>query len=612
MTVEYGWPNRALYRAFYAYRAIYEDLLHSRRGEELNNPAGTFRKLCDTVARDALELTQGSENNSQFAKTRAPIRSGQEALVDIPIAPVHVWIQSIASLLATLAHLAERRGVVVNSRRTRRSIPTYPTHPEVVRSLVGATVRPFDSTATKRRSRSTLRILDPTIEGGQLLLGVVCYFIDRWQRAPSSGTMTTRSDLGRVQLIGFDQSPTAILATRTAFQILEARLGISLASRVILRQADALTWLLRTRTRYDVILNNPPWGEPVCGEAAEILSDRKISKSSLRDSATAFVFAALGRLEPHGRYGFTLPSQLLTGQRGRDLRAVLAQKTRLDSIDWLPHSAFQPATVGSVSLCGTMLTPPRTLLNRVEIRRPEEATASRVPQAVLCDRVNSGWPSVAAPYPSTKAHDLRLRDVADAYRGVELYGVGRGRPRQTRRMKLERAFDSTTWVPGFVPALRGRDIRPFSVGQPSLFIDWGPWLARPGGLAPGTDTRVYVRELCRRDGLLTAAVARGGQLALHGVHTIICSRIDPYVLAAWLMSPFIATLTRATCAAFAKKDFQRITLAELKAFPIPAALVGTNGPASANRRISVMARRYARNPTSGLLSGLQQLIAASV
>jgi hypothetical protein len=610
---EYGWPNRALYRAFYVYRAIYDDMWHARRGGSPCSPTDTFRRLCDTVARDALALIPGSQTDSRFVRTVTPLMSGKEALVDIPIAPVHVWIQSIASLLAILAHLAEHGGVLLNSRRTRRSIPTYPTHPEVVRSLVRAALRPLDSLATKRRSGSTLRILDPTIEGGQLLLGVACHFIDRAVGASSPGTKTssTRSDLAGLQLIGFDQSPTAIVAARTAFQILEGRLGISLAGNVVLRQADALTWLLRTRTKYDVVVNNPPWGEPVRGAAAEILSHWKVSKSSLRDSAAAFVFAALRRLEEHGRYGFTLPSQLLTGQRGRELRALLSHETSLETIEWLPHSAFQPATVGAVSVSGTMLSRPEARLQKVEVRRPE-STISRVPQAVLRDRVQGGWNMVAISHSASEPHDLRLVDVADAYRGVELYGVGRGRPPQTPRMKLERAFDSTTRVPGFVPVVRGRDVRPFSVGKPSLFIDWGPWLARSGRLAPGTDMRVYVRELCRRDGLLTAGVAQNGLLALHGVLTIICRNIDPYVLAAWLTSPFLATLTRATCAAFAKKDFQRITLAELKAIPIPAAMVGTNCPASTHRQLSLLARKYARTPTPALLSDIQQMIAASV
>lgn len=610
---EHGWPDRALYRAFYAYRAIYEEMWHARQAKNHCSPTATFRQLCHTVAHDALALIPGFSTDSRFARIDTSLISGKEALVDIPVAPVHVWIQSIASLLAILAHLASDGGVLLNSRRSRRSIPTYPTHPAVVKSLVRAVISPFDSITARQRFGSSLRILDPTIEGGQLLLGVACHFIDRMARAssPRSQSSSMPVGLGRVQLIGFDQSPTAVLATRTAFQILEARLGIPLAGNVVLRQADSLTWLLRTRTKYDVVVNNPPWGEPVRGTAAEILSRWKVSKSSLRDSAAAFVFAALRRLEQHGRYGFTLPSQLLTGQRGRELRTVLSQDTSLELIEWLPHSAFQPATVGAVSVSGSTLSRQEARLQMVKVRRPKSTTSS-VPQALLRDRVHAGWSIAAISHRGSMPDALRLMDVADAYRGVELYGIGRGCPPQTPSVRLERAFDSATRIPGFVPVVRGRDVRPFSMGKPSLFIDWGPWLARSGRLPPGTDTRVYVRELCRRDGLMTAGVARDRLLALHGVHTIICRKIDPYVLAAWLTSPFLATLTRSTCAAFAKKDFQRITLAELRATPIPIALIGTNCTAASHRQLSLLARRYARTRTPELLSDIQQMIAACV
>jgi hypothetical protein len=440
-----------------------------------------------------------------------------------------------------------------------------------------------------------LRVLDPTIEGGQLLLGVLTEYLE------------VRGSVAGLELVGMDKNPNAILATRTALRLLERRVGVSLRRVVQLRCADSLSWLMRTRQRFDVVLNNPPWGESVTAPAEPRFS-RSHSRRWKRESALAFVHGALHRLEPGGRYGFTLPAHLCAGLGGRDLRMTLAWKTSVTRIEWLSPAAFQPATVGAVSVSGQMGIANETRQPAVAVLKPGRP-AAHVALRLLREQANGGWVTVGDRLDRLIDDAVRLDQVAATYPGVELYGLGKGRPPQSARARAMRRFDSDSPAPGLVPVLRARDLRTFTPCAPSLFIRWGPWLARQGKLAPTQEPRVHVRELCRRDGLLTVSVGPTGVLALHGVHTIVCHAIDPYVLATWLTNPVVASWIRARSAAFLKKDFQRITLAEIRAIPIPSALLKRDGR-GIRGKLQELAARCARNPTDATLRRLQSIVAS--
>jgi hypothetical protein len=102
----------------------------------------------------------------------------------------------------------------------------------------------------------------------------------------------------------------------------------------------------------------------------------------------------------------------------------------------------------------------------------------------------------------------------------------------------------------------------------------GPWLARLGKNAELQQTRrIFVRELCRRDGKLVGAIACGRTVPLHGVLTVVPFGISPNVLVAILNSAYVAEYLRSHAASFAKVDFQKVTVSELRELPIPISAI---------------------------------------
>jgi hypothetical protein len=170
----------------------------------------------------------------------------------------------------------------------------------------------------------------------------------------------------------------------------------------------------------------------------------------------------------------------------------------------------------------------------------------------------------------------RLGQIADVLLGVEPYRVGRGRPKQTHRDVARRPFSFDRFRNGTVPVARSRNIRRFSVGGPSEFIRFGRWLAAPGRhLEFAARPRVFVRQICGRDGSLVAAVAPSGMVARYGVFTVVCDQVSPDILCAILNSTVIARYVRFSCASCHKESFGRITIGDLRELPVPVALLSS-------------------------------------
>jgi hypothetical protein len=138
------------------------------------------------------------------------------------------------------------------------------------------------------------------------------------------------------------------------------------------------------------------------------------------------------------------------------------------------------------------------------------------------------------------------------------------------------------------------------VGDPQQFIRFGKWLAWVGNHnSLRSSKRIFVRELCRRDGKLSAAVARDGFIPLRGVLTVVPKMINIYALVGILNSAVAAEYVSKHTASFSKVDFQKIIVSELRQMPIPIAAVNpghrsTLGmPASTERELSLHRRLIA-------------------
>lgn len=613
------WPSKAIYGAFYAYRTEYKLLAVSASRRGTITPAvqlGLFQQLCDRVIRDAvtslfdrypLQSAFGwhlSPDNSKLARRPSSVRLAcQGALANLFTPATRTWFQSLASVLGGLAHLSvSHSGEVNNDRRTRRTMPTYPTEPTVLRRLSEDVLGPVcQGLGRLNASEESACLLDPSVESGQMLLDGALHILEfKYGDVDSlaASSALVRENAGRwltTTLTGVDRNARCLVATRSLLRLLAWRFRLPGYRLGTLHHGDAYSWLTRGTARCTVLLNNPPWGASVPEWVVRRMTRRGFSGAVARDSATVFSVLGLDRLQTFGRYGLILPAPLLAGEKGAQVRMYLAEHTRLESIEWLPTESFAPATLRGVSVTGSLGGPVR-FVRIVYGGENHRRRVARVRPFALT-RPESCWHAPRRGIPGWSCPVVPLGELATIHTCTQLYARGRGSQPQGPETLRTRPFSSRTFKSGFCPAARGRDVTPFLLRTPQLWVNWGPWLAYPGPSPydSASSARLFLRELVRRDGSVSAAVVREPIVATSGVVVITPHSINADVLCAFLCSRLLATHIRDTSAAFAKVDFQRLTITELRRLPVPMALRSGESWSKLLRRRLAMHARYLAN-----------------
>jgi hypothetical protein len=483
-----------------------------------------------------------------------------------------------------------------NQRRNRRPYTTYPTAPRIGASIARYTWRIL---ARRPASAGSARILDPTMEGGPLLLEMA---FEAARRARTGLAPRADRPIRPLTLCGIDQNPVAAPFVRKLLGRAITGHGAG-ALDMDIRTGEALD-LLEKNGPLQAIVNNPPWGAATDG--ANIRGLEGFGPfSGYRDPYIAYVATGLRKLEPGAPFGFVLPFQILTAPSAARLREELLENAVLDVICHLPRSTFPRLTTRTVMILGRRarngLRRRGPLLVRYPMTRRigdvSEPSVDRLRACALREAGSAAWVVAARSEPEALlGPDLRrLDELASVFGGLQPYGRGRGRPPQTSMDVERRPYSSPVPGPGRVPALHGCEIRRFRTLQPSEYVSMGPWLAIVGRQMELLDEpRVFVREICGRNGELVAAPAPAGAIAMRSVLTISCRGIAPDLLCAILNSAAVAGHVRTRCAGYFKESFGRISPADLRALPIPPILAeregGRAGEAARRRLKQAVAR----------------------
>jgi len=422
--------------------------------------------------------------------------------------------------------------------------------------------------AQLRRTRG-VRVLDPAVGHGVFLLAAA------------------QQPVAALKLHGVDVDPDAVAAARAALP------GANL------RTADALdraTWA--GVEPFDVVLLNPPWIS-WGNRQAHALSDER--RAALRE---AFPLGMAGFPSAHGAFlelasdlvaddgviGAIVPEQVahLDGYRG--VRRALLRRHRLRHIERVGESAFDGVTGPAVIL---VLGPPRADDSPPAVDGwLAAATASE--GAVVGHATPTGHESLLARLTLLpKLVDLPGVSFADP--GVHTGGVAaqliaRERPAGEASRSGVEGVDGAFWL----PCRRGRDVRPFVVGEPSEWLRVAPPAAVPPGVTP---PRIGQLERYQAVPLLLRQTADRPLAALHGTgrptyfrnSVLACEAPDELVeaLAVLLNSALLAWFHRVTWPDARQKTSPQVKVKHLRTLPCPPLAV------DARDRLAAMARELA-------------------
>lgn len=614
------WPTEQVLKLYHSLAPVLMEQAHGSQGLSKDLFSNIVEAYYSTMLPAILPLS----DNMQFQDRSA----ANSNLVN--------EIEELSSLFGMVVHLVSKKVDNLQqfrARRRRTRLPTYPTPPvigellaeyiicQLLRGNPPSRCRSARQAEAAARRILDFRIVDTSVEAGHFLIQIVLATMRSvdlsLQILPSDRNRLYRALLNRLYrecLWGVDKNPLAVEATKYLLSVLGEAFGVPNCVAPNIICADSLNVFREgSLGSFDAVINNPPWGRSIDGNSRHTLR----SYSSTRhhtESYVAFTENSVDILAPKGIFGFVLPSQMLGAFNARGLREYLADRCQIDELILLPRTAFAEATVRGIVLLGRKDLIQRQNKSISIMRFPLTYNLTKqkppVSHKVRSSKIRQlrGGPWTKAILNADCATDfeapvVRLGDLAKLLSGVRPYGIGKGSPKQSEDVVSERRFTSKRWRRGFVPACKGADINPFRICPATTFLKLGPWLAwtGPHQSLMGID-RVFMRELCRRDGSVFAAVAPADVLPLHSVITIIPLGIDALRLTAILNSSVISRYVRENTTSFSKVDFQRITLSELAEIPVPRSLVnarfrrkmGWEIPSAAAVKINKKIFAYAR------------------
>lgn len=624
------WPDANLSNSFRQVLSVYREL-STANAQGSGDPRRAVREAYETICRWIQSPVDGTSHSYVGAT------NGQQQEIDVVRSLVanlkssygRDWLQGVSSLSGMLMHFSLGSGEansLVNHRRPQKPFSTYPTSPAVAKFVGDAVIsyllkHPIPvichghSSAERFAERALdFRVLDPSMESGQLLLEAGRALI-RLVFAKHSSSSSAASNLSRALLEklcrdclwGIDRNELAVIAVRMLFSLLGAEFGIQGLAPSHIVTADALDHFNQSQPPgFDAVINNPPWGKVLPASARNQLRRRFTTLQHQSDTYVAFSEMAIGLIKPEGAFALILPSHAVAARNTSRLRELLLSKTALDRMILLPRAAFADASVRGLVLLGRGLPAthsPRCSIITYPLVKSFDAIAPARSFTMRSDLLRafgagSWWPLFTANgLEKSHGRTVALEQIASVVSGVCVYRLGDGVPPQTAKVLKKRPFTFSSPDRSTTPALRGRDVHEFHVGDPQQFIRFGKWLAWVGNHnSLRRSKRIFVRELCRRDGKLSAAVARDGFIPLRGVLTVIPRMINVYALVGILNSAATAEYVSKHTASFSKVDFQKIIVSELRQMPIPIAAVNpghraTLGlPPSTERELSLHRR----------------------
>ena len=530
-----------------------------------------FRLFCRRLEASVL----GEESRRNY-----PLLAGFRTLAALPARSA---AQHYASVLAMLTHVkpAGRLQRLVNHRRPHASISTYPNSPLLCKTLISRLE--FETGLinmaihlTRLPNGGYPRIIDPSMEAGQLLVDFLAHALELLGKRNASIPEKARvaHHLARHCMYGVDRNPMALIATESVLHVLLGLHGLPRMKFPNLRTSDFLRAALPfSETRFDWVVNNPPWGEQLTpGDRAFVQSHFK-TICLAPDTYIAFTDQSIRLLKEDGACGFVLPSHFLANANAGLLRELLSTQLTLKEIILLPRSEFLHATCRGAMLIGrrvgsaspTLRCHFTTFALKKRLSAGRSCCSKEIPQATLrALRGASWWPAIAGAGKSSSGPAMlalgQIAEIHCGYKRSEILphlcaGNGQG--------------DNMVFF-----AVRGVNVRDCGIRgklEPLRVRPSAPMLRRLRIMDRGQT--LFVRELVRRDGTIAAAVAREQMVPLHGVLWIRSSLVDDTELVGLLSSKFAARWAAKTLASFSKVDFQKVNVSELKTFPVPHCLL---------------------------------------
>ncbi|QQS51165.1 MAG: N-6 DNA methylase [Bacteroidota bacterium] len=258
---------------------------------------------------------------------------------------------------------------------------------------------------------------------------------------------------------------------------------------------------------FDFIIGNPPylggreWKEENGNVYDYFINRYKVAEYQF-DIYALFWELGIRILKPNGLIGFITPNTWLNNQSNTKLRTYILDNTSIRNIvDYSKIKVFDQATVLPIIAVLEKAIIKNQLTEILEPFENELIVKNCVNQNIWNDGnlniINIDLNEI----------DLKLREkieiqsetldkLANIKFGIKVYQTGKGKPKQTADMAVNKIFESKEKVDdNYLPYLKGKDINKYSYTWNGDWLNYGVHLAEPRTIDLFTGERLLVRRI---------------------------------------------------------------------------------------------------------------------
>jgi type I restriction-modification system DNA methylase subunit len=496
--------------------------------------------------------------------------------------------------------------VLVNSSGERKVTGSFYTPEPIVDYIVQQTLEPLVKDLSAKEILD-LRILDPAMGSGHFLLGVVKFLESKVIEKLSESSKPVSIDPFEIRwevlhscVFGVDINSLAVDLAKYSLWIYSARnsqkletlgdqlkAGNSLISDVSVAKKKAFDWKSEFKEiRYfSAIVGNPPYvftrdNKIAEAEKAYIGQQYKWSRYQL-NIAQSFTELSMNLVDDDGYVGLILPNTWLTIQSSDSFREGLLQNCSELVVTNSLDKIFPDASVDNAIIIGKKKAASKNCLLTTQILENSKfvVVASKkktVPSGNIINcRIHSGpdYVEQLSTIPSTVGGLYVVKS------GLKAYEVGKGKPKQTKKMKDDRVYHHTKKANSKCRKyLEGKDVKRFFLDWSGQYLEYGDNLAAPRDPSLFDGARVLIRQIPSKPPYcINSSVALGEEV--NDINSIIVkakNADDAFLLVAVLNSKIVSDWFLQKFDKFQRKTFPQVKANELASFPFPEKMtVGT-------------------------------------
>ena len=330
---------------------------------------------------------------------------------------------------------------------------------------------------------------------------------------------------------------------------------------------------------FDLIIGNPPYvfarGGSFESNVKEFFKNHYEVAQYQLNTYALFIERAFQLLRPGGYLAFIVPNTWLTIQTFSGLRKFLLENTSSLKIINIFDKVFSAASVDTCLLVAQKGTGGDVVLGEIidggvqEIGHFEKSDfigpEYMINIALLKNSENGKIIT------KINGRGIPLSDLATVKAGLKAYEVGKGKPKQTEKMKSERIYHAQAPLDEtYRKYLEGKDVKRYHAKWGGQWLKYGDCLAAPRDPELFQDTRILVRQIPSRPPYSINAWLVDGDY-VNDINSMIITnfrKVPPEYLLGLLNSKLMTFWFVNTFDKFQRKTFPQFKVNELATFPI--------------------------------------------